>query len=66
MASYQDIEQRLEIVEDKLAFVMNSMKMAVQTGLIDKKVLKLSLMQLYLAAKHAQLNNAPLLIEEPQ
>jgi len=59
MPSYQDIEQRLEIVEDKLAFVMNSMRMAVKSGLIDQKVQHFTLMQLYLAAKAGQLQSQP-------
>lgn len=38
MSSYQEIETRLNVVEDKLEFIMTSMKMrgAQPTGLLDQ------------------------------
>lgn len=48
MASYQDIEQRLRVVEDKLKFTMEEFKVGRVEGIVDRKLVTKSLYELYL------------------
>lgn len=67
MASYQDLDSRLHSIEDKLAFVMQNMRMkaAITSGVVDsngrpviQNVFEGSLLELY----HLQ-NQMPLVKE---
>lgn len=51
MASYQDIEVRLSVVEDKLDFLMRSMNFPVKVGTIQPRVINGTLHQWYQIAK---------------
>lgn len=64
MPSYQDIETRLCVVEDKIDLVMKSITMTQEVGLVDKKLMRFSLYDLYIASKNAGLSpNAPPVVE---
>lgn len=55
MASMQDLSQRVEILEEKVDFVMRSFKQSRKEGVINPKVVTYSLLDLYLIAKQIQL-----------
>ena len=55
MASYQDIDIRLRVVEDKLAFLMAIIQVHVASPLSIEPPRQLSAFQAYLAAKQQQL-----------
>jgi hypothetical protein len=66
MPSYQDIETRLQVVEDKINFVMLAMKVTRVEGIIAPKAITKTLLEIYLEAKG--LGRVPALIkpsEEP-
>ena len=64
MASYQEIETRLSVLEDQVKFVMNNMRgtLAVPTGLVNEqgqptvRVKQMSLYDLYLVSKSSDGN----------
>jgi hypothetical protein len=47
MPSYQDIETRLRVVEEKVDLLMRSIKINKVEGLVDKKVTTKSLLEIY-------------------
>jgi hypothetical protein len=47
MASYQDIETRLRVVEDKLDFVMEQLAMVQQPKIFGAPARRLTMKQLY-------------------
>ena len=55
MASYQDLEVRVKTVEEKIDFIMNSMRMAAESTIVGAPPKILSLLDLYLASKNAGL-----------
>ena len=53
MASYQDIQTRIEVIERKLDFIMSHFKFGTVEGLVDKKIVVKSLKDLYLESQGA-------------
>lgn len=47
MPSYQDIEQRLQIIEEKVDLLMRSISIQRVEGVVDKKVVTKTLLDLY-------------------
>jgi hypothetical protein len=66
MPSYQEVEQRLKVVEDKINFVMNTIQLTtvVATGLFDNQGQpvgdrkQMSLLQMYHMANDIQIREA--------
>lgn len=65
MASYQDIEVRLQQVERKLDFVMKAMAFPRKEGIIAPKIVVRSLLDLYLEKQGAGLGEPITEIVEP-
>ncbi len=66
MASYQDLAQKIEILEDKIDLVMQSIVIQKKVGVIDPKIIRCTLKDLYYAAKGAGLaiqDSAPTVLE---
>ena len=53
MSSYQDIETRLAQVERKLEFVMLNFKFGTVEGVIDKKIVVKTLLDMYFESQGA-------------
>jgi hypothetical protein len=68
MASTQDLSQRLEILEEKVDFVMRSFKQSRKEGVINPKTVTYNLLDLYRLAKQIQLGaiNVPETPDAPE
>lgn len=64
MASYQEIAQQVEILNEKVEFLMTVCRFPVRMGTIDPKMGMVSALQLYQASRAAGLK--PELVEAPK
>ncbi len=64
MPSYQDIETRLRVVEDKVDLLMRSIRITRREGLVDPKTVTKTLLDIYREMKGLGMSAAELAPEQ--